>query len=247
MLNHALPIVLLIALAAASATGCWYGGGAHETPADFGELGMHSLQAGDGRHFMLPQQQTSRPRAQLPTSLAVARVQYHSAYGVRDETWHLGSLDLDAKQMARLDALVDIADVVEPRPQFTSTRDRNLLNGLRRGALAEGAELLLLYTFEGSATTSGGIVPLDLLSLGTLPTVAAEAHIRAHALLIDAASGYVYAHAESDEESWQLANHWTDSDAARDTINRAQRRAFDRLLVAFEPMWWRLRAVYWSR
>jgi len=240
-------IVLLI-LAICIFTGCFYGGPrVGNEPVDFGELGMIETQTGSGSLFHPPAHQSARPAARPPTSIAMARVQTGS--GWPSYTRRTGDYveESDAQptdeQLRMIDdlPLVDDAFIVSPRASYSG---EPLTDSLRRAANQAGADLLMIYTFETRTDGSEGLPPFDLLTLGMLPDKVVTAETRCHAVLIDSQSGYIYAHARSDDESWQLANHWTDDDAARSALRRAEQRAFDSMLNEFSAMWNGLSAAY---
>jgi len=244
-----LMAVVATIFAVAAGSGClYYGDRPGSTPADFGEVGLLRTDTTRGARFHIPPRQSARPAAALPTSLALARVQGESAYS----SLHQGSIvrmqfvpadhpttsstTPSRSQLERLDALhlIDDAFTVDPMPAH---QREDLLTSLRRASLDRGAGLLMLYTFQTWTEASDGVPPVDLATLGVLPDVVTEATTTAHAVLIDAKSGYIYARAEADEETWQLASHWTREQAREHALERAERRAFNRLIDAFDPAW----------
>ena len=253
-------MLVLVGLIALATTGCMYPDFDGERPADFADLGMISYPTNEGIRFQLPARQQASPLVRPPTSLALARVQQWGSGGVQDyrmgatdsqgewifyDPQSCGGFEIDGDLYERLDRLHLLEDAFHIEPLIASKQaGEPLLHSLRRGALNRGAGLLLLYTFDSKAETSDGIVPLDIATLGLLPDVVASAETTCHAVLIDAGSGYIYAHAESGKDAWQLASQWTRDDAREDALQRAERRAFERMMDAFEPMWNSLVATY---
>lgn len=253
-------MIVLAGLIVLATTGCLYPGFDGERPADFAGLGMIAYPTNEGIRFQLPARQKASPQVRPPTSLALARVQQSGGRGVR--SYHFGAADsqsewifydssscggfeIDDDLHERLDRLPLLEDAFHVEPVITSRQQSEpLMHSLRRGALNRGAGLLLLYTFDSKAETSDGIFPLDIATLGLLPDVVASAETTCHAVLIDAQSGYIYAHAESGKDTWQLASQWTRDEAREDALRRAECRAFERMMDAFEPMWNSLAATY---
>jgi hypothetical protein len=246
--DQACSVVIGCAFAIAIATGCMapYAGTA---PANLGDLGLVTIRTTDGMRFQLPERQSAAPALTVPTSIALARVQHDGSWRRADAEPMIVEWRIDppaaapdrtsipsAEQLERLDALDGVNDALTILPAFRHSSE-SMLVALRRAAVERGAGLLMLYTFETRTESSGGLPPLDLVTLGTLPDVVSEATTSAHAVLIDARTGFIYALAHAEEETWQLASHWTKDSAEEDVLARAERRAFDRLLDDFATAW----------
>jgi len=237
-----------LAITGAAATGCMapYSG---TEPANLGDIGLVTIQTTDGVRFQLPDRQHASAALFVPTSIALARIQHGGGWRSASTPSSIADWRFDPPapspgartipsddQLERLDALRAVNDAFTVQPRFVSAGE-SVLNALRRAATERGAGLLMLYTFETRTNSSQGVPPLDLVTLGTLPDVVAEAETSAHAVLIDTRTGFVYALAHAEAESWQLASQWTKDEAEEDALARAERRAFDRLMDDFETAW----------
>ncbi len=99
------------------------------------------------------------------------------------------------------------------------------------------ANLLLIYTFDTDINVASMGSPIDLVTLGFLPSQCAEAVTTATASLVDTRNGYVYATAEATATADRRANTWTRSSAVDRSRQRTQAEAFDKLVDAFVQSW----------
>lgn len=186
---------------------------------------------------------TRQPLATFPAAVAVARVQapgYRSyaydSYGkgrysvvtTREE-----ELDAPLKRLQKLPMMTGIAPVGRLLLPEELQSDREL----RNAAAQLHAELLLIYTLDTTFHTSDVDSPLDLVTLGFIPSRTAHVNCTASGVLMDTRNGYIYGVVESSTKQSQAANAWT-TDAATDAARkRAEAEAIDKLVGEFETMW----------
>lgn len=184
-----------------------------------------------------------RALAQLPTPLAVARVQSPGYHSYSSRGWGHGrysvvttrdiEIDEDFDRLAALQKVERVAPISRLLLSDHLTSDRDL----RAAAASVGADLLLVYTVDTTFTTEDGFAPLTVFSLGLFPTKTARVDSTASAVLLDTRSGHVYAAAEGAADTSQLANAWTSRAAVEQSRRRAERRAFEKMLDEFERGW----------
>lgn len=181
--------------------------------------------------------------AQLPASLAIARVQDAGYRSYSARGWGQGRYSVvttrDVESDEDLERLADLEGI-----DAASRVGRLLLpdrlsddRELRAAAASLGADLLLVYTFDTTFHTEDGFAPLTVVSLGLFPTKTARVSSTASAVLLDTRSGHVFAAWEGDSHTWQLANIWTSRAAVDQSRRRAEKQAWEHLLGAAERMW----------
>lgn len=191
------------------------------------------------------------PSLRFPAVIAVAEVTGGYEYGHSGEArqpaaaFQVVTHDTFAKEK-HLDALRRLPEVLAVRPLDHRIYGARALTAseLRQAAHAQRADLLLLYTFDGVSQAETHLGGVALVTLGLLPTSTADAEATCHALLIDTRTGYLYGMAAARDDATQLANVWTEHEAADDTLRRAQRRAFEKLVDAFPRAWDEVRLRY---
>jgi hypothetical protein len=206
-----------------------------------------TLFTGDPRDFLTDgniRAVLARPvLAQLPATLAVARVQEggYASYSARG--WGHGRYsvvttrdiesDEDLERLADLEGIDAASRVGRPLLPDSLSDDREL----RAAAASLGADLLLVYSLDTTFRTEDGFAPLTVVSLGLFPTKTARVSSTASAVILDTRSGHVYAACESTEDTTQLANAWTSNAAVDQSRRRAEERAWDGLLREVEGNW----------
>jgi hypothetical protein len=192
----------------------------------------------------------TRPAAHFPVTLAVVRVQEsgyasYSCFGYGEGAYSvITQRDLETEDDLRtLAALPDVSNVVTVNKLLVP---RRLTDGrdLRAAAAKVHAEMVLIYTIDTTFETTDGMRPLTVLTLGLFPTKDVRVNTTAAALLLDTRTGYIYGAAEASTDRSQLANAWTDTDAAEQVRRRTERAAFEKLLLSFGRAWDRVLAQY---
>ncbi len=184
-----------------------------------------------------------QPTAEFPTGVAVVRVQQS---GYRSQTARgygsgafsvVTTRDIETpEQYERLNALPQLAGIAPIGRLQLPTRFGGV-EDLRRAAAELQADMLLLYTLDTQFTNDDKAKPLTVISLGLSPNKVVSVTTTASALLIDTRTGFIYGSAEATAEDDQLANAWTDENAADETRRRVEREAFGELVDELELMW----------
>ncbi|MBK7405439.1 MAG: hypothetical protein IPJ41_12605 [Phycisphaerales bacterium] len=181
--------------------------------------------------------------AQLPTPLAVARVQSTGYASYSSRAWGSGAYSVlttrDIETDEDFDRLANLEQVerVAPISRLLLPGCLNTDTDLRAAAAKLGADLLLVYTIDTTFNTEDGFAPLTVVTLGLFPTKTARVNSTASAALLDTRSGLVYATAEGAADTSQLANAWTSRAAVDQSRRRAERQALDEMLTHFEHDW----------
>lgn len=201
---------------------------------------------GDHMHsYTIPARQTVPLAARLPANLAVARIQSAQSRRHEEEVrhyqdggFHAVRALLTSDHRRRLNDLRGIAGVIALAPPPKDRQDISALLAVRREAVRAGADLVLVFSFQTRTENNQELLPpLSLLTLGMSPHIIGEAESTAHALLLDARSGFILAYGSLDASAWQLANAWTLGSAERDVAHRAERKAISALIRRLEPQW----------
>ena len=186
-----------------------------------------------------------RPAASFPARLAVVRVQ---ASGYRSysapQSLAAGGFDvmtvqelLRSAQSDAIGAWPSIAGVA-PINRMLLPAHMNGLDDLRVAAAKVQADVLLLYTLDTTfRVQSKSVLPLGLLSLGTLPDREAQVTATAAAMFIDVRTGFVYGLGEATAKESGLANFWSSEDQLDKKRIAAEQGAFDALVGELEKTW----------
>lgn len=176
----------------------------------------------------------ARPAVRFPTAIALAEVTSDGG-GVGFQMRSRADFPT-RRQLDRLRELRGVSDafVIDPR---AAPRSGTHAATLRRLADRAGADVLMLYTFDGESQIAGRSDLLALFSLGLAPSAVAEARTTARAVLLDTRTGYVYGLAEASLQEGELANMQGEFDAVDDALEKAERRAFAKLMDRFPPAW----------
>jgi hypothetical protein len=185
-----------------------------------------------------------RPVAPFPATIALVRVQApdYSSYSVRSTAGEgrysvvtVRDIETD-EHLRRLAAMPQVAGIAPMNRLLVPTR----LDGaeeLRMAAAELHADVVLVYTIDTvfRAEEQGG--PIEIVSLGLLPTAVASVDTTASAILLDTRTGYLYGVAEVTERAGGRTNAWW-STSAIDTYRRGtERKSFERLLDEIERTW----------
>jgi hypothetical protein len=184
------------------------------------------------------------PTAVFPARVAIARIEA-AGYQTRGaQCYGTGRMCLvtareveSDQDLARIASLPMVA-AAAPLGRLLLPEALNSTKDLRLAAASMKADLLLVYSidtrFEVESTSIG---PLQLVSLGLLPTEKAHVFATASAALFDVRTGFVYGVAESTATEEQRANLWSTAEAVDDSRLRAEAQAFRSMLSEFEKLW----------
>lgn len=99
-------------------------------------------------------------------------------------------------------------------------------------AALQGADVVLVMTFNSSARGWGG--SLSLITLGLFPDATTTGDLSAEAVLVDARDGRVLDRWRAADTGWQPANLWTAREASEQVRGRMERRAVSRAVAHLE-------------
>ena len=112
------------------------------------------------------------------------------------------------------------------------------MGALREGAATLRADIVALYTVDTDFRVDDrDIGPLGLLTLGLAPTKNAVVNSTVSIAFFDVRTGFCYGTAEGSASDDQLASAWTSEQAMDDARRRAERAAFERMLVEAGKAW----------
>jgi hypothetical protein len=185
-----------------------------------------------------------RPAASWPAGVAFARVQargYRSYSGAgvdRGSIALVGANDLEREtDAAAIAGWPSVRGVARLTPILVPASDRPF-GALREGAATLRADILAIYTVDTDFRVDDrDIGPLGLLTLGLAPTKNAVVSSTASIAFFDVRTGFCYGAAEGSATDDQLASAWTSDQAVDDARRRAERRAFESMLVEAGKAW----------
>lgn len=235
--------MILMALAAALASGCHARYVTPGRPADFRALGITPEHADVLTDASIAEKMSKRPLASFPATIAVLRIQDRRYWGYNDTSYGTGAYSAvtlrDAEiraELERFNSMPMIRGIV-PLNRLVIPNALNSQEDIRGSAAAVHADMTLLYTFDTRFGTETIVPALGTITLGLFPSKEARVTCTASAALIDTRNGYVYALAEASAEEDQLANFWTSEEAVDQSRRRAERNAFKALLDELAATW----------
>ena len=188
----------------------------------------------------IEQSLTAQPAASFPARIAFVRLQaagYRDCYG-SGRFCVVTHREIESEEnYARLGKMPQVAGLAVMNrlvlpPSLTSTRD------LRRTAAVLRADMLLVYSLDTTFRVENTDVgPLQLLSLGFLPTKKAQVTATASAVMFDVRTGFIYGLAEGTAFEEQRGTLWSSSDAVDNARKRAEAEAFGKLVGEIEKFW----------
>lgn len=184
-----------------------------------------------------------QPLAKFPCRIVVARVQGSGYQSYRQSSYGSGQYSVvttrDVETEAHFQRIGQLPMVQGVAPVSRLLLGNELKNDepLRHAAARLHGDMLLIYTFDTQFYVGGSGSPIDVVTLGFLPTRQARVTCTASAVLLDTRSGYIYGLAEASVQQRQGANSWTSRAAVDQARQRAERQAFDDLLDELEQTW----------
>ncbi len=192
-----------------------------------------------------------QPASPFPARMAIVRVQASGYYSHSNQCYGEGQFCVvttrDVESEASVDRLAHL-----PQIEAVAVMNRLLLPeklvstmDLRRVAATLKTDLLLLYTLDtGFNVESTDIGPLQVISLGFLPTENAVVRTTASAVIFDVRTGFIYGVAEATANEEQRASSWSSSDAVDAARKTAEKTAFDKLIPEIEKLWKNILATH---
>ncbi|HSU68642.1 MAG TPA: hypothetical protein VLJ39_17305 [Tepidisphaeraceae bacterium] len=187
---------------------------------------------------------SKRPLAELPTTIAVVRVQSSGYSSATAQGWGSGAysvvtqrdIENQEDKLKEIRKLPMVSDVAPLNRLLLPTEFHSDLE-LRQAAASLHADMLLVYTLDTTFNVEDVAAPLTVVSLGLSPNQVAHVGCTASAVLLDTRNGYVYGLAEATERQSQLASGWTNEAAVDQTRRRVEAKAFEKLVTGFETSW----------
>ncbi|MDZ4829578.1 MAG: hypothetical protein SGJ09_05185 [Phycisphaerae bacterium] len=177
------------------------------------------------------------PRVRFPARIAIARLQGEAVNRSHARVVVVRSA-VDDEVVESLRRLSLVRDVVPIGAQLIPSQLASI-DEVRDAAASVQADVVLIYTVGAIGTLDRlDLGPINVLTLGMLPTKSAAVDLTASATLLDVVTGFSLATAETSESTSQLGNDWTKDHAARDALDRAERRALTKLFREFERAAW---------
>jgi len=218
--------------------------------ADMSVFGMDAKTRRSQTDYDLQRQLDRKPLAQFPTAIAVARVQSpgYKAYGCN--SYGTGRYSIvtarDVESEAQFDriARLPLVDGVAPVNRLLLPADLQSDRELRSAAAALHADILLVYTLDTSFSIGDMNSPIDVITLGFLPSKRAYVTTTASAVLLDTRNGYVYGVAEGAAQHDQMANTWTSDKAVDDSRRKTETQAMDNLIDELHRTWSGVQRTY---
>lgn len=172
-----------------------------------------------------------------PATIAIARLQAIE-YGRATELVTTRS-NVESEAYASLGRRYDVRAVVPVSAALLGGSRVSTIADVTRAAAAVSADVVLVYSIGSKSDyRNPGLGPVDVLTLGLLPVRSHEIHLTAIASLVDVDTGYLLGVATVDETDRQLGNAWSEDDAYRDALRRAEDRAITRLFDDFAADAW---------
>ncbi|HSZ57354.1 MAG TPA: hypothetical protein VK797_16945 [Tepidisphaeraceae bacterium] len=185
-----------------------------------------------------------RPLANLPTPIAVVRVQAPGYHSATSDGWGTGAYCVVTSR--DIDQMDDVLGALLKLPMIEGLAPLNRLLlpaefhsdlELRQAAAALHADMLLIYTLDTTFEVEDVVAPLTVVTLGLSPNQVAHVSCTASAVIMDTRNGYVYGIAEATDRQQQLASAWTSQAAVDQTRRRVESTAFKRLGDNLQITW----------
>ena len=188
----------------------------------------------------------ARPEIKFPANIALVRIQgsdyrSESATGVGSGAYTVVTTreietegDFDA-----ISKLPGIAGVVTLNRLLLPTSFSSDLD-LREAAAKLQADAILIYTVDTEFHDNEVIPPLTTLSLGLAPNKKYKITSTASAILMDTKTGYIYGALEEGDVRNGFTIAWGSGNAIDASRRKAERAAFEKLFVSFDPFWKRI-------
>jgi hypothetical protein len=235
------PMKSLLALFVPAAALLWLSGCASYLPpgakADLQAFAPPSIQEGFA----------AKPTAPFPAGIVTVRVQapgYKNHYLQRNGgSFGDGRYSViltreveEQPQFDRITSLPQVAGVIGLNRMLLPARlegDREI----REAASRLQADLVFLYTFDTAFFDHDGAKPLSVITLGLSPTRKITAITTVSALLLDTRTGYLYSAYETTEREEAHATSWSTADTADAVRQKAEKRAFEKLIGEVVDSW----------
>jgi hypothetical protein len=187
-----------------------------------------------------------KPMAHFPARIAVVRLESpnYNSYSNNHQCWGKGSYcvvttrDIEKEEDYLSLAQLPMVAGVAPVGRLLLPQEMNSLKDLRMVAANLQTDMLLVYSLDTRfSIDSTDVGPLQLISLGFLPTKKARITTTASAVILDVRSGFVYGTAEASASDQQRATSWSTENAIESSRLKTESGAFVALMAEIEKLW----------
>ena len=185
----------------------------------------------------------AKPAIKFPANLAVVRIQEsgyrsESCHGIGDGAYSVVTTReletesdfLSISNLQGIDNVVTLNRLLLPKSLSSDLE-------VREAAAKLHADGILVYTIATEFRDNNVIPPLTTLSLGLAPNKHYQITSSASAILMDTKTGYIYGALEESDLRSGLTTAWGGRDAIEAGRRKAERAAFDKMLVSFGSFW----------
>lgn len=213
-----------------------------------GGVNIQNLSAADSSIADLMKVQPASP---FPARLTIVRVQASGYSSLSNQCHGDGQFCVVTTRDVESDASFDRLAKL-PQIEAVAITNRLLLPeklvstmDLRKVAATLKTDLLLVYSLDtGFKIESTDVGPLQVISLGFLPTENAVVRTTASAVIFDVRTGFIYGVAEATATEEQRGTAWSSSDAVDSARKTAEKQAFDKLIPEIEKLWKNILATH---
>lgn len=233
--------ILLLTLAALF-TGC----ASYATPGRPADMALFGASENDREQLTdvsIRAKLTRKPLAQFPAAIAVVHVQ-GSGYRARNATTYghgaytvVTSRESKTEQHLQRLTQLPLVSAVAPVNRLLLPAHLQSDRELRSAAASLHADITLVYTLDTTFRIGDMDSPVDVITLGFLPSKRAYVTTTASAAFLDTRNGYVYGVAEATATHSQMANNWTSEQAVDQSRQQAESKAMEKLIDEIEKTW----------
>ena len=215
-----------------------FSGCAHYTTPG-GSVSLNDLAEKDINEIM-----STKPMANFPVNLAVARIQASGYQSHRQSSFGHGRYSIvtvrevesegDFQRILKLEGIAGIAPV---NRLFLPTK-LDSIKALRLAAARLKTDILMIYTFDTSFHVGKqSFMPLSLISLGFMNDKEVSVTTTATAAFFDVRTEYLYGISEATAKQRSRASVWSSESVVDDLRIRTEKKAFQGLLTEIEATW----------
>lgn len=222
-------------------------------PADFRALGITPQHADAITDASIALKMSRQPAASFPATIVVVRVQApgYQNFKSRDSGVY-GAGNASVVTVRDVEQDVDMAELrALPMVRGISTVNRFIIPSriqsdldIRSIAAELHGDIVFAYTFDTKFRTDTVVPALGFFTLGLFPSESAEVTSTCSGVFVDTRTGYIYGLVEATDDTSQLANKWTSTDAVEQSRNRVERRAFKKMVESATATWRSIAATY---
>ena len=215
-----------------------FSGCAHYTTPG-GSVSLNDLAEQDINKMM-----STKPLANFPANLAIARIQASGYQSYRQSSFGHGRYsvvtvrEIESEQdFLRMIKLEGIAGIAPLNKLFLPTK-LDSIKALRLAAARLKTDILMIYTFDTSFNVGKqSFMPLSVISLGFMNNKEVSVTTTATAAFFDVRTEYLYGIAEATAKYKDNASVWSSESVVDDLRVLTEKEAFQGLLTEIETTW----------